>query len=873
MNRPRNTAGQPDLPDNLPSGQPKQSAAALQPTIGILNVGGSSTTVANTAALGRLIMLSGDQQGREYLLQSRVTSVGRAINNDIVIADRQTSRHHLQIIQENNGYVVIDTASANGFYVNDLQVSRAPLRHGDVIGIGSVKMAFVLSAEVFRPPQVETAPVQVKLDNNAVSQLLTIDLRARPVTAIGREPGANEVVLDSPQVSRRHLQIFRQKDAFVVRDLDSTNGTFCNGQPISGDSVLNDGDLLNIGPYRFLFARGVLNRSLDDDSVRIDVLNLSKTANRQTILHNVTFTILPHEFVAIVGGSGAGKTTLLDAISGVRPASSGAVLYNKANYYHQMEVYRSSTGYVPQDDLVPVDLSVYQALYFAACLRLPRDTSKQEIEARLEELLDELDLSDRRDVPIRRLSGGQRKRVSIGAELISRPSLFFLDEPTSGLDPGLETRTMRLLRKLADQGRTVVLITHATQNLALCDQILFLTEGGYVAFYGTPAEALTYFEVASFADIYVRLEQEGSPLEWEAAFRSSPYYSRNVLSRLRAVAAEAINYGVSFDHPANVNIKSLPATVSFRRSGANLSGWSQFCLLTHRYFCTLVGDSRNLALLLLQAPVIGLLLLIGFRRNIFDLHNGDFASAKTLTFLLVIITVWFGTNNAARELVKEAAIYRRERRIGLKFAPYLASKLIIQFGLIFLQVAMLLAIVWLGLGLGGPTLLNLAGVFGTLLLVAGGGVMLGLVLSAVNKNSDRVASTIPIVLIPQIIFGGAVIALDKMGFIGQWFGDLMVSNWGFHALGSLLKLDQIPNAPVKVAGLSLPPEMAPDIASATNNSLIYNQASGNWYFTPGRAPEFNGVLLPQELILAALIMGLLFLVIFFQLRKDNDSTR
>lgn len=862
---------QPKDPAHPP--QADANRLAFQSTANILSVG---SAINNTAGLGRLVMLSGDQQGREYLLQNRVTSVGRAINNDIVIADRQTSRHHLQIIYENNSYAVVDTASANGFYVNDLQVNRAPLRNGDVITIGSVKMAFVLNPVVPVSSSAPATTVTPALPNGKTETnplLPTIDLQTRPVTAIGREPGVNEIVLDSPQVSRRHLQIFRQKESFVVRDLDSTNGTFCNGQRLDGDTVLSDGDLLNIGPYRFMFTRGTLNRTLDDDSVRIDVLNLGKAVNKQIILHNITFTILPHEFVAIVGGSGAGKSTLLDAISGVRPANSGAVLYNKANYYHQMEVYRSSTGYVPQDDIVPVDLTVYQALYYAARLRLPRDTSKAEIEARLDELLDELDLSDRRDVVIRKLSGGQRKRVSIGAELISRPSLFFLDEPTSGLDPGLETRTMQLLRKLADQGRTVVLITHATQNLALCDQILFLTEGGHVAFYGTPAEALSYFEVASFADIYVRLQQERSPLEWAAAFRSSPYYSRNVLSRLRAVAAEAVNYGVSFDHPESVNIKSLPATVSFRRNAANLSGWSQFLLLTNRYYHTLIGDKRNLALLLLQAPIIGLLLLIGFGRNIFDVQGGDFAAAKTLTFLLVIITVWFGTNNAARELVKEAAIYRRERRIGLKFAPYLASKLVIQFGLILVQVAMLLAIVWLGLGLGNPSLATLVGIFSMLLLVAGGGVMLGLALSAINKNSDRVASTVPIVLIPQIIFGGAVIALDKMGFIGQWLGDVMVSNWGFHALGALLRLDQIPNQPVKVDGLSLPPEMAPDIANATNNSLIYNQANGNWYFTPGRAPEFSNAVLPQALILFALIILSLLVVIYFQLRKDKDVGR
>ncbi len=867
---------------------------------------------AGQLMVGRLFMLSGDQQGREYRLENKVTTLGRAINNDIVIADGQTSRRHLQIVRENNFYHAVDAGSANGFYVNERQeANRAQLTNGDIITIGAVRMAFKLDNvadlsghNVTRTPgtvsvgnisspsvpiaaasgEVQTAPPPTIDETN----LEHIVLRNRPTTSIGREMGANDVVLDNPQVSRRHLQVLLQNGIYTLRDLRSTNGTYVNGNQVKADTLLNDGDLVNIGPYRFMFIHGALNRSQDDDTVRVDALNLTKTVkiSKQptNILQNITFTILPREFVAIVGGSGAGKSTLLDALSGVRPATGGAVLYNKSEYYNQMDAYRSAIGYVPQDDIVPVELSVYKALYYAARLRLPQDTSDKEINERLEEVMDDLDLTKRRDTPIRLLSGGQRKRVSIGAELISKPSLFYLDEPTSGLDPGLEARMMRLLRKLADQGRTVVLITHATQNVQLCDQVLFLARGGNVAFYGSPADALIYFGVANFADIYVKLEQERTPEEWAGAYQASIFYHNNVAARLKAIAAEATKYGVAVGpngSPSSGQIGGttgqvpiLNSNVAFRRPLQRLSALRQFGLFTHRYFEILTKDVRNLSILLLQAPVVAFLLLIGFRRAAFDRSlegNGDFVSAKTVTFLLVIVAVWFGTNNSAREIVKEAAIYKRERRIGLKLAPYLASKMLIQLGLVFVQVALLLAITVIGLGFGEPSVGVLLLVFLTLLLVAFSGVMMGLMLSALNSNSDRVSSTVPLFLIPQIVFGGAIVSLERMGIIGNLLGNITVSNWAYHALGTLIKLDTIPSPKLKLDNVPLPPEDAAQFAQRSNGQLIYD--NGDWFFRPARPNQFDPAWIQNWLILFVLIIVFGGLIVFFQLRKDKDYSK
>jgi ABC-type multidrug transport system ATPase subunit/pSer/pThr/pTyr-binding forkhead associated (FHA) protein len=850
----------------------------------------------------RLLMLSGSQRGREYRLTDRVTTIGRGINNDIVISDPQTSRRHLEIVRENGIYTALDSGSANGFYVNETQTKRATLKDGDVITIGLVQMAYRTTAgaaPVQAPAATQGAPElppTAMLQSGAVPQVIPppgspvtatprvydersleqIDLKVRQLTSLGREHTSNDVVLDNPQVSRRHAQIINQGGNFTVSDLRSTNGTYVNGNRISTPTVLNDGDLMNIGPYRFMFSQGFLYRSQDDDSVRIDVLNLSKQiSSKLTLLHNCTFTILPREFVAIVGGSGTGKTTLLDAVSGVRPANGGAVLYNRSNYYEQMEVYRTTIGYVPQDDIVPAELTVYKALYYAARLRLPQDTSDAEMEERLEDVMDDLGLTQRKDTPIHLLSGGQRKRVSIAAELISKPSLFFLDEPTSGLDPGLEGRMMQLLRKLADQGRTVILITHATQNVELCDRVLFLAKGGYVAFYGRPRDALDYFGVTRFADIYNKLEQERTPEEWAQLFQKSTFYDRNVLSRLRAVAAEANKYGINVEtNPMNITgmvsqVMDIMPRILFRTAKTRVSPLSQFLILTRRYLDTIIADRRSLITLLLQAPIIALLLALVFRGADWDPQTGDFGSARSLVFMMTIVAVWFGTNNAAREIVKETSIYKRERRIGLKIAPYVFSKLVVQFGLVVLQTIALVLILWLFVGFNKPTLEYILYIFLTLLLTALAGATMGLMVSALSKNSDRANYFVPMLLIPQIIFSGAVVALEKMGVVGNFISSIMVARWGYEASGSLTGLDNLPSPRVKFTGP--PPEFAADLERLFRGSLKYE--SPDWYLIPSRNVEFDGSVYLRWGIIGLIILVSVSLVFFFQLRKDRDYTK
>jgi len=272
-----------------------------------------------------------------------------------------------------------------------------------------------------------------------------------------------------------------------------------------------------------------------ESGLTIEALHLKKQVNKRTnLLQDISLTINSNEFVAVVGMSGAGKTTLVDAISGFRPATDGQVLINGTDFYRYYDSFRDDIGYVPQRDIVHMELTPEKALDYAAQLRMPPDTSKAERGKVVTEVLEVLDLAERRKLPIFRMSGGQQKRLSIGVELLTKPRLFFLDEPTSGLDPGTEFEMMKLMRRLADQGRTVVLITHATKNVMMCDKGVILARGGHLAYYGPPEIALTYFDQyrtererrekeIEFDDIYLILsdEQRGAPVEWDQRFRAS----------------------------------------------------------------------------------------------------------------------------------------------------------------------------------------------------------------------------------------------------------------------------------------------------------------------------------------------------------------
>jgi ABC-type multidrug transport system ATPase subunit len=598
-----------------------------------------------------------------------------------------------------------------------------------------------------------------------------------PTITIGREP-ENTIVLPHEMVSRFHSRVEYKNNEFYIIDLHSTNGTYLNGALIQ-ESPLARGDLIQIGDFDFLFDGRTLKQSSREGETRIDAISLTRTIGKNVlILNDLSLSIYPRELVAIVGGSGAGKSTLMNALGGFSPADSGKVLVNGIDFYKHFDAFRSSLGYVPQDDIIHKELSVFKALYYAACLRMPEDMSRQEREARIDQVMTDLQLTHRRNTAIWQLSGGERKRVSIGVELLTRPRLFYLDEPTSGLDPGLESDMMHIFRALANQGHTMVLITHATKNVGLCDQVVFLARGGYLAYFGPPRDALRYFEAEDFTDIYMKLEREKRAELWGRQFKNSPEYKTYVQSRLKEIDPRA----ASSDAVAEPRQKK-------QSPGRRSSGLRQFTLLVTRYIEIMVKDTRNFAILLIQAPLIGILLSLVYSRDLFNTSTGSYGDAKSLLFFLICICIWFGTSNAAREIAKEIPIYRRERFINMGIAPYILSKVFVLFLLCLVQVSVLLWIILMKVrlpDLGSGMYLSF---FAVLLLTSMAAMTMGLMISALVSNPDKAASIVPILLIPQIVFSGAIIPLKGAAEIVSYF---TLSRWGFELLGSITQVWKVP---------------------------------------------------------------------------------
>jgi ABC-type multidrug transport system ATPase subunit len=613
------------------------------------------------------------------------------------------------------------------------------------------------------------------------SGLQKIDLRQRAELTIGRSP-ENDLQLDYPTISRHHARIRRvaSGDEYVIEDLDSSNGTVVNDEFVAPGELtpLHPGSTLRIGPIKLIFAPESMQLVDESRNLRLDALHLNQFVGKDVnLLKDISLSILPREFVALVGVSGAGKSTLMNALAGFWPASDGAVLVNGTDLYRRFDLFRTDLGYVPQDDIIHKELSAEKALNYVARLRLPADMTPAERGEIVTEELETLGLIERKEVRVGSLSGGQRKRVSIGVERLTRPGLFFLDEATSGLDPGTEHRLMRLLRQLADNGQTIVLVTHATKNVTLCDQVIFLAKGGRLAFFGPPDQALEYFGVDSFDEIYEQVEDERSPEEWAERYRQSPQYHQYIIERLRDKYGELMDTG-----PEPSGATSQPGPAAARPKVKQPSAIRQFMVLASRYLNIMRTDRINLLLMLLIAPVLGSMDLIAWPRELYDPVEGDASRAMVMLFLAVIIPFLIGALNAVREIVKEKAIYRRERTVNLRIIPYLFSKVAVSFLFALYTAAALLILKLIAVDFSHLGLADMVLYYLIILLSVMSGVMWGLLISAVAPREEQAMLLLIVVVVVQMVFSGGILPLDQLGTAGELIGDVTSSKWTFEAL-------------------------------------------------------------------------------------------
>ncbi|WP_205616753.1 FHA domain-containing protein [Streptomyces sp. OM5714] len=598
----------------------------------------------------------------------------------------------------------------------------------------------------------------------------------------------NDLVVSDLQVSRNHAEFHSTPDGRMeIRDLGSHNGTYVNGQPIpkGGTQLLGPTDIVGVGHSTFQIVGDRLEEFVDTGEVSFSARHLTVTVDGgKQILKDVSFGVPEKSLIAVIGPSGSGKSTLLKALTGYRPADQGEVLYDNRNLYKQFAELRQRIGLVPQDDILHKELTVKKALKYAAKLRFPADTTAAERDARIDEVLRELKLDIHKDKKVTSLSGGQRKRVSVALELLTKPSLIFLDEPTSGLDPGMDRDVMQLLRGLADDGRTVLVVTHSVAELATCDKLLVMAPGGSVAYFGPPEEALNFFGYDTWADVFSAFENYRD-YDWAGRWKGSQHYQMYAAD-LDAVAPQSVQ---------------VPPMQAMRPPKPQ--GWmSQFVTLVRRYTSVIASDKGFLALMVILPAVLGAVSLLidadkGLLPNPANPQTGRIIPNGTATTVLLILAVgacFAGAANSVRELIKERVIYERERATGLSRSAYLMSKVFV-LGLITVFQGLLVGVIGFasreipdeGLILGGATLVELS-----LPIMALGfaSMMFGLVISSLVKTAEKTMPLLVMFAIIQVVFTGCLFALNGAVGVNQ-FSYLMPSRWAVAAAGATLDFNRI----------------------------------------------------------------------------------
>lgn len=555
-----------------------------------------------------LIALDASLATREYVLDQESVCLGRDGNRcDVVAAGITISRKHAQIIRQEgavSSWQLRDLNSTNGVFLNGGKIEgQTLLKDGDLIGLGA--------------PDVHHLCFQTQ-SRKHVSW--TVTLPEQSSWSLGRS-GENDISLPFESVvSAHHAIISHRKGLLSIIDQDSLNGIWINGKRVR-KAWVTPSDTVVIGSTYFHFylrEDGILEVSRREcgDDIQLDCVNVSysvKTSDKRqkNILDDITLSIKPGEFVGILGPSGAGKSTLLKTLNGYIQPSQGMVLLNETSLHHAYDMFRNAIGYVPQDDILHQELTVEKSLEYVSKLRLPHDLARQQRDNIIDATLEALGLHHVRNHTIEQLSGGQRKRVSIGAELLTKPSVLFLDEPTSGLDPSVEDKIMRHFRKMAQNGTTILITTHILYSLDLLDRIIILSQGKLV-FFGTPTEAMQFFlpqdgqlhnpiEIFDLLESPAGFEQDKTidyskdhrieiAQNYAARFRQSEFHRQNI-TRQQTGFAQKIQAGTeTFLSQTKRRSISLFRKVSLLSLLRGLLPWRDALTLTKRHVSLRIGS-------------------------------------------------------------------------------------------------------------------------------------------------------------------------------------------------------------------------------------------------------------------------------------------
>jgi ABC-type multidrug transport system ATPase subunit len=719
--------------------------------------------------------------------------VGRDPHSDVVVDDPKVSWQHAILRLAGDQWLLEDAGSKNGTFVGSERVRQVEITGSCEVRLGDPDSGPVVSCSIAPAPDAGAAAPDARAgvpDGGATVSVSAVMLQPasqpaaeeRAPTAIMRLPDLglrigraadNDMVVPDLSVSRYHAELRKTaRGGYEIVDLGSHNGTFVCGQRITTAAV-TESDVIGIGVAAFRLVGGELLQFIDTGDISLSARGLTvRLPGGKVILDDVSFPLGERCLLGVIGPSGAGKSTLLGALTGMRPATEGAVLYDGRDLYDHYAELRHRIGLVPQENILHTQLSARRALRYAAELRFPRDTSPAEREHRIGEVLEELSLTVHADTRASSLSGGQQKRVNVALELLTKPSLLFLDEPTSGLDPGLDMAVMEMMAGLARDGRTVIVVTHSVANLNVCDRLLVLVPGGKVAYFGPPDDGLRHFGKPGWAQVFRAFEAEPDR-DWAGEYRRS------------AFCAQYITAGQP-GQPAAAASRAVPPP---QRSQNRLA---QLSTLVRRYVAVIASDRNYVAVLALLPIILGALIrAVPDPAGLAGRNNGN---AQQVLLILVMAACLTGVANAVRELVKERAIYTRERAAGLSAGVYLWSKLVVLGLISALQAVVLVLIGVVGRPLppGGAFLrsLPLVELAAAMAVLAVASMAVGLLISALVNSSDKTMPLLVVAVLVQVVLSGGVFPLNgKAGL--QQFSWLSPSRWGFGAAASTSNLNQV----------------------------------------------------------------------------------
>lgn len=730
----------------------------------------------SNSALGQQVtVFDADQEPYIIELSSfRKTEVtfGRDDQNDIILKSRLVSREkHGSFIYSNGCWYIRDNGSKNGIIYNDTQIIFHELSEGDFYriddGVETVSegVLFVISASGTKNFW-HSIPVKENI-------------------LIGRASDC-DITLQHISVSQHHAQISREGEHYCIIDNGSTNGVVVNGELITQKSQLHEKDVITITNTKLIFTKERISFCSYQTGVTVDandIVIIRKHKRKKVVTcDQVSLSIKPGELVSVIGGSGAGKSTVLNALCGYLKPNMGSVFINGIDLYRNFDSLKRIIGYVPQSDIVYDNLSLYDMLSYTAKLRLPDDIPEKDREKIILHAISLVELTDKKDNLIKDFSGGQRKRASIAVELLSDPNLLFLDEPASGLDPGTERNLMQTLRNMADRGKTIILVTHSTLQLKLCDKIVFMGRGGKLCYCGTYDDALSFFDVTDIVDVYNMITD--NPEKWE----------RKYLVK-------------------EIETKQIERTASTDSKAKKDHMFRQLHVLCSRYFKLILNDKQRLMLLLIQAPILALLISFVANGKQFE----QYEMTKSLLFALSCSAFWIGMLNAIQEVCKERIILRREYMTGLRLDSYILSKTVILGIMCAVQSLLVTGLFALLVGLPTTSLIfpSFIEILMTTFLTSLASVAMGLFVSCLFNNPDRAMTVAPILLMPQILFSGLIFKLDGATEILSWTA---ICRWSMEGYGTTADLNNL-QLRLQQEGIMIPHE-AEDFFTFTTTHLI-----------------------------------------------------